>query len=461
MYQISYYIPCSLGSSSRSTTLFHQSHFKLLVLDGRGVEYFTLQVSGLFTCFCAFLTHNFNLELGTLSWEPSSLSLDATHSSGDVFGIHSFSQRIGSNAFPVIGALFIFEEEEGKAKFFVRIFGATRKFDESLEDIFSDCQTIGLDFVPSSISSVLVPDFQTKECLPGAFLICGANRIVLTQSATTKEFSVSPDFTCPTVPPSIVKSKSHVLCCTMSYLVGNRCVSAYGCDDGSVIVNAFGLESRIQLDGPISCLCLTSNSSYGSGRSSRQEIWTDRPPLVNWTPEAAGSTFINWKDLASAKITESSKAVEALSKLKSQGKRGVTDDMINLVVGGATGFCVIFEDIERNRLDKISVLTQNEEDTILSVVSADYNCDGRQEIVVGTYGGNLLTFGKNENWELLNETPFQGPIYSLTALKEIDVIPYLLVMCSDSFAVLSPKFAWLEEELKSRMEKLEAQFKET
>jgi hypothetical protein len=141
--------------------------------------------------------------------------------------------------------------------------------------------------------------------------------------------------------------------------------------------------------------------------------------------------------------------------------------------GGAAGFVVLFEDVVTRGLDQLVVLGRDE-DTILSMAAADFDCDGQEELLVGTFGGRLLIYGRDNDREwkgwfskcffffffflFFNEIPektreeFGLPLHSFHVLRSADVIPYVLCGTPASLDVLGPPLRSLEAILEARLD---------
>jgi hypothetical protein len=303
------------------------------------------------------------------------------------FACHSFTQRLPQAVpVPVIGMLAALRD----GRFSLRIFGACCR-DGSLEDIASDCHEVLLDFVPTLLKDTLLPPRCAGDFYGGAFMISGSNKTIriIAMRISTGLFELLPEAAAFV---SVPMFRAQVLCVDSRLVPGSgRFVTSFGCDDGTVVLSMVDKpESRVQLDGPVSSICIFSKASVprAVGRSTRQHTWADRP-LINWTPGTAPGA-IDWGGLSGTADAASA----ALARFRNATAK-VEVGEINVGCGGAAGFVVVFENVGEHGLDKQAVLTRTE-DTVLSMVAGDFDCDGREELLVGTYGGQLLVFGQEE-----------------------------------------------------------------
>ncbi len=439
----SIYRVASCGSASKDafSTLFHSGALNVVrCTEGNSLECFALEVrGGRSIVICSRV-----LQLGHAGLEETPV----------LFAVHGFTQRLALGAaLPVLGVLAVTEGSH----FSVRLFGGRLKIESSLEDMAADCQTVALDFVPCLLKSVVLP-LALGGFLPAAFLVSGSNKELrlLAQRVSSGLFEFLPDCSAlSAIPPSFAQCRTQVLCVDVRHVAGVGTVAAFGCEDGCVLLTVAGVErQRVHLEGPVSSVCVFSPVPKRAGLSARQELWKGKP-LLNWTaPEEAGGINWDWDGLASVS-PRTSAATAALAHFTADSA-AVPDKsaVIHVACGGGVGFVVLFEDVVQNGLEQCVVLA-SEEDTVLSMAAGDFDSDGRDELLVGTYGGRLLVYGlasETSAWSLKSTIEFGPPLHSFHVLRGVDVVPYVLCGTPTSLEVLGPPLRTLEKILQRRLD---------
>jgi hypothetical protein len=184
-------------------------------------------------------------------------------------------------------------------------------------------------------------------------------------------------------------------------------------------------------------------------------MWRDAS-LVKWTPEVPYA--INWDGIVGGS-PRNSMAASGLNRL-TRGQQPGAGGQIHVGVGGAVGFGMIFPNVVEKGFAEAVVLTEDE-DAVLSMAAADFNFDGKDELLLGTFGGKILIFGETEKdgeerWELKKTLSLGAPIHCFSILRSIDVVPYLLVGTQRSLEVLAPPLRVMEKVLMERLDELAA-----
>lgn len=395
--------------------------------------------------------------------------------------VHCFTQRLDyvarggepvSAPLPLIGVLLMLGKETetdlSSASFYLRIYGTDARGEGSIQDLMRTYQEIELDYVPSCLRSIIIPDAAGKGLLPGAFLMSGSKREIQIYAQTLgRQFQLVPEALqwCTAVPSSFPKLRTQVMCAQFCHRPNGSLVAAFGCEDGSVLLTIDGVErQRALLDGPITCLNLFSlGSPHPPGRTSRQELWAKCPPLVSWGAQKSGAGELDWSSVSSKSAHSSATALNALGALRG-ARANVSAAAVNapcaLAVGGAVGFAIVFEDLERNGLDKAITLPGSmEHDSVLAMTTGDFmgQCaDAAPFLAVGTYGGTLLLYKRNRDtgeWRIAYSVAFGPPIYVLEILRRLDFVPFLLVSSSTGFAVMAPNYRAMEALVRAELEK--------
>ena len=418
----------------------------------------------------------FKLEVctdGVVKVRSQLLDLGGTEPGMALFAVHCLTQRVGAQPVPVVGTLCCQypegadeadkADESGRAKFSIRIFGSrTLEREASLEDIFDDYQSISLNYVPCLLKNIFLPDAESQGLLAGAFLVAGSNKElrILAQRADSMAFEFVEHLQEAFVPPSFAALRTQVLCCDMRHVAGVGLVAAFGCESGSVLLTVGGVEkSRAQLDGPVSSVQVFSSVACAVGRSSRQEMWRD-VALVSWSL-AEPASAIDWDGLVGA-APENSRALAALARLLRPGRKGIVNNgeesicqsEAHLAVGGAAGFALVFEDVVHKGLENPRLLVEDC-DAVLCMAAGDFNFDGTDELLIGTFGGKILVFRQHETtgkWSMLEELNIGVPVHCFAVIRTIDVVPYLLVGTQLSLDVMAPPLRVMEEVLIQRLD---------
>lgn len=394
--------------------------------------------------------------------------------------VHCFTQRLDAirrggeataNPLPLIGVLLMLGKETeadlSSASFYLRVYGADARYETTMEALMQTYQEIELDYVPSCLESIVISNAQAKGLLPGAFLVSGSKREIHVYGQTVTQqfvFVAEANQWCEALPASFPKLRTQVMCAQLRHCADGRVVAAFGCEDGSVLLTIDGVErQRAQLDGPITCVNLFAlTSPQPLGRTARQELWAKGPHLINWAP-SAGAGELDWSGVSSKSARSSADALNALGVLRAaRSKSGsVVNGPWGLCVGGAVGFAVVFEDLEKNGLDKaITLPGSSEHDSVLAVASGDFtgHCeDASTLIALGTYGGTLLLYRRQPaagGWCLASSVAYGPPIYALSVLRHIDVVPFLIVGSATGFGVMAPAYRSLEALVRADLEKV-------
>jgi len=98
----------------------------------------------------------------------------------------------------------------------------------------------------------------------------------------------------------------------------------------------------------------------------------------------------------------------------------IDDESLNLVVGGTLTPSAVYMNVLKQGLDDFHGLPDSGKyDCALCALVADVDMDGRPEILLGTYGQELLVYkhlGDSKEWILWSQTTLSNPIYSLLYL---------------------------------------------
>ncbi|XP_003700670.1 KICSTOR complex protein kaptin [Megachile rotundata] len=122
-----------------------------------------------------------------------------------------------------------------------------------------------------------------------------------------------------------------------------------------------------------------------------------------------------------------------------------------------TSNAVVFMDILNNGMDEDIILNGSEtSDCILCSCTADINMDGRNEILLGTYGHEVLIFCfVNSTWELIIRKLFDAPVHSICYMDITnDGMKELIVLTQRGVHILQHNIVDVKDKWKKRYRKM-------
>jgi hypothetical protein len=140
------------------------------------------------------------------------------------------------------------------------------------------------------------------------------------------------------------------------------------------------------------------------------------------------------------------------------------EDVMNLVVAFSFSPARIFRDVARNGFSKpLSLEFSNGFDAVNCAVAADVDLDGRSEVLLGTFGQELLVYKEvaEDNWRLIWTRAFSHPILALKSLDLTgDGVNELAVMTTKGIHVLQHNASSLARVREERLRAALARAKE-
>ncbi|KAF6738547.1 Kaptin [Oryzias melastigma] len=299
----------------------------------------------------------------------------------------------------VVGITFI-KDSGDKATPFLNIYCDYEPGSEfNLESIAQSCLNLELQFTPFQLYHTEV------QCTDGGretvFLLSGHDqRIHLYMELESPASNRTPPCTSlrssqwRTCSLNYRSCPSNVLWLDMLSIAGGRRLSAFGCQNGCVglaLVNQAGPELlqtwRVQFDSPISTVLLFPLSS--SPKSSRLN-------------------------------TEERDETEGY----------------NLLITSTIEMAVVYRDVQERGLSCSTCLSESDQwDAVLCALVIDLDFDGQKEVLLGTYGQELLCYkfqptgSGHEQFQLQWRRSFKSPLLSITyldltgdGLKELAVL---------------------------------------
>lgn len=310
---------------------------------------------------------------------PSTREVQFTYIPGgaEIISIDAFNQASHKHDF-VVGITFIKCDSSGKRSQYFNIYSDWEPSCEcDLDNIAQGCLSLGLDFIPIQLTHTEVLVRESKEI---AWLLSGNDCKIHLYREDKSRQSFCEDVTAEHFPefrhlPSIVLWMDFIT-------QQNARVTAFGCENGAVFVNLVSIAPDVKImstwsiehDGPISAVRLFCDES-------------------------------------------------SLPFRKANGEKTV-DPCVHLVVGNSLEVSVVYRDILKKGLTLASqwlLPFSNSYDVVTCVCLADIDMDGHHEIMLGTYGQQLLIYKWNSqsqdgkgSFVLLHEQAFPNPILCLT-----------------------------------------------
>lgn len=248
----------------------------------------------------------------------------------------------------VVGITFI-KDSGDKATPFLNIYCDYEPGSEfNLESIAQSCLNLELQFTPFQLYHTEV------QCVDGGsetvFLLSGHDQRIhlYKENASLHQFEEQP---VERLFPELQQLPSNVLWLDMLSIAGGRRLSAFGCQNGCLglaLVNQTGPEIlqswRVQFDSPISTVLLF--------------------PLSCQT-----------------------------ECLQPRGEKSVEMEGYNLLVTSTIEMAVIYRDVQERGLSWSACLSESDQwDAVLCALVIDLDFDGQKEVLLGTYGQELLCY---------------------------------------------------------------------
>uniref|UniRef100_A0A7N6BP84 Kaptin (actin binding protein) n=1 Tax=Anabas testudineus TaxID=64144 RepID=A0A7N6BP84_ANATE len=274
----------------------------------------------------------------------------------------------------VVGITFI-KDSGDKATPFLNIYCDYEPGSEfNLESIAQSCLNLELQFTPFQLYHTEVQ--CSGESSETVFLLSGHDQRIhlYKENASLHQFEEQP---VERLFPELQQLPSNVLWLDMLSIAGGRRLSAFGCQNGCVglaLVNQSGPEVlqswRVQFDSPISTVLLF--------------------PL----------------------------------SCPSDPKEPSGEKSYNLLVTSTIEMAVVYRDVHECGLSRSMCLSESDQwDAVLCALVIDLDFDGQKEVLLGTYGQELLCYkfhptgsGSESQFELQWRRSFKSPLLSIIYL---------------------------------------------
>ncbi|XP_022601645.1 KICSTOR complex protein kaptin [Seriola dumerili] len=306
----------------------------------------------------------------------------------EIVSIDAFNKS-SPNRGLVVGITFI-KDSGDKATPFLNIYCDYEPGSEfNLESIAQSCLNLELQFTPFQLYHTEV------QCDDGGsetvFLLSGHDQRIhlYKENASLHQFEEQP---VERLFPELQQLPSNVLWLDMLTVAGGRRISAFGCQSGCVglaLVNQTGPEVlqswRVQFDSPISTVLLFPLSCQTEPNQSSRETGTE---------------------------------------MKSY----------NLLVTSTIEMAVVYRDVQESGLSRSVCLSESDQwDAVLCALVIDLDFDGQKEVLLGTYGQELLCYkfhpAGGGQFQLQWRRSFKSPLLSVIyldltgdGLKELAVL---------------------------------------
>ncbi|XP_064208137.1 KICSTOR complex protein kaptin isoform X2 [Anguilla rostrata] len=328
----------------------------------------------------------------------------------EIVSIDSFNKSPPNRGL-VVGITFI-KDSGDKASPFLNIYCDYEPGSEfNLESIAQSCLNLELQFTPFQLYHT---EIQCADgCFETVFLLSGHDQRIhlYKENASLHQFEEHP---VERLFPELQELPSNVLWLDVLGIPGGRRLSAFGCQNGCVglaLVEQTGLEVlqswRLQQDSPISTVLLFPLRS--------------RPE-----PEPNPDT-----------------------------DRKSNSESYNLLVTSTLEVAVVYRDVQVCGMSQPVCLQESDQyDSVLCALVTDLNFDGHREILLGTYGQELLCYkfnhsdrrqglGAKEHFELLWRRSFKSPLLSITYLDLTgDGLRELAILTLKGLHILQHSLSW-------------------
>lgn len=348
-------------------------------------------------------------------------------SGAEIISIDIFNKSLSSDDF-VIGIAIIKSSSEQNTEMYLNIYSEWEPSSEfNLESVAQNCLILELNFIPYQLYHTWLPecDLETKEVV---WLLAGSDMKIhmfredrhnhcYTEVNTSEHFTELVDL------PSIVLWMDIYHCKHSS-----RRISALGCKSGYVrLAVVDGKNSVIsthtaQFEGPV-----TSVSLFTLRTNIRRPSFVDHDSPSESNEEQA----------------------------------------VHLLVSNSLQPSVVYMDVMKEGLKKPLILSGSEQfDAVLCACIADVNMDGQNEIMLGTYGQEILLYkyvitdDSAEGWTLESQRSFATPIYSILYMDITgDGVREFIVLTLRGVHILQHDPKEIDEILSEKIKKLNLKLK--
>ncbi|XP_048840081.1 KICSTOR complex protein kaptin [Brienomyrus brachyistius] len=327
----------------------------------------------------------------------------------EIVSIDSFNKSPPNRGL-VVGITFI-KDSGDKASPFLNIYCDYEPGSEfNLESVAQSCLNLELRFTPFQLYHTEVQCGDSNETV---FLLSGHDQQIhlYKENASLHQFEEQP---IGKLFPELQDLPSNVIWMDMMRVSAGRRLSAFGCQNGCVglaLVKQEGPEIlqswQIQQDSPVSKVLLFSLET------PRPQTRTDQ--------DASAHT---------SQITEDG------------------DESYNLLVTSTIEMAVVYRDVHTCGLaNSICLPESNQYDVVLCALVTDLEFDGNRELLLGTYGQELLCYkfqrSDSRQVHLMWKRSFKSPLLSITYLDLTgDGLRELAILTLKGLHILQHSLTW-------------------
>jgi hypothetical protein len=346
---------------------------------------------------------------GNIRWNTNQLSLPKDGRGIEIISLNSFNQLNKENspiiAYTTVEATYSTSptlsssannsnnnpvpppesSEEIKRTFYLNICGTNSTDKSSWEEIAEDRQILRLDYTPFKIAYIKVlKDRQFAILVSGSD--CQLHLYKQDERRQWIEHRLQAYF------PEL---SSDLTSCVLSIEIEEFVVNeqnhrfiALGCQDGQVVLHITNLDTKksqkhsMWLDGPISALKLYKCHSARSIKPNLEQKNGKVSPVIERV-----------KGQLREYVEQKKKLKQKLKDSAGQKSAKHSDHHVDLAVAGAIGYAVVFHHVIEHGFENAAMLTNSDTfDAIMSINVADVDWDGHMEILLSTYGQQLVIY---------------------------------------------------------------------
>ncbi|XP_063231166.1 KICSTOR complex protein kaptin-like [Bacillus rossius redtenbacheri] len=339
----------------------------------------------------------------------------------EIISIDAFSKSQTSNDF-VIG-ITITKSGDDNSETYLHIYSEWDSSSEfSLENAAQNCLMLELSFVPYQLCHAELVVGGAREVV---WLLSGSDHKVHVFREDSPNHSYSEASTADFF-PELSDAPSVVTSICMRYDASySRRISAFGCNCGYVKVSVVSVEKRE---------VVSSWDMRFEGFISSVQLFTVESLL-------RCPSFVELRDEAAASCDQ--------------------EPPLNLLVTCVVENAITFMDVLNKGFSCVRVLVGSAQfDAVLCSLAADIDMDGQKEILIGTFGQELLVYklkteADDSEWQLLSQRTFANPIQAMMYLDVSgDGVRELIALTLRGVHVMQHDSKIVEEKFMSRFNSL-------
>ncbi|KAK3698434.1 hypothetical protein QZH41_010009 [Actinostola sp. cb2023] len=302
-------------------------------------------------------------------------------SEAEIVSIDAFVRTSSSGCGLVVGiSLILCKSSHNKQKQFLNIYSSVEQGKENcLDSIAEGCQLIELDFVPFQLYHT---ELRHDGRVETVFLLSGSDhaihmyREVVNEAHQTFERHLVEDFF-----PELQQLPSNVLWMDIKHTEENKRLTAIGCENGYVQLSIVDTLNELNIIG-------------------------------TWSVQHDGP-------ITSVKLFTTAKQQDCATETALQ----LSSEDCHLLVCCAIEPCSLYLDVMSHGFERPLILPDSDNfDCVLCTCIADVDCDGNNELLLGTYGQELLVYKMTSRQEgsidvgITWQRRFNSPLFAIDYL---------------------------------------------